>query len=242
MNRRAFSDDAASAALVEACGILTAAAAVLSRTTGKPCSRDMVRLAIAKSKRLEEARQEGRERLLDRAEANEAAAVFAGDLNASWRVLENLGAARGYGRRVLEPPAGMVITDEATHNAHDELLRRYERMANAKEIERAEAAALAARTIEAVSEVVTIADAKPALPEPAPVPPPRQSPPQLHLVSREQAELDGEMVGVYDRGPSSGPKTEERLRLEEYLLKKRVEPPFETAPPEFAKGSMQCPT
>jgi hypothetical protein len=99
---RLFTLDQIETALRAQGGVKAAAARALEATTGGciKCSRELVAMAVHRSKRLQQVCDDVREFTLDLAESAVLQAIQAHDLNAAKFLLETRGKARGFTKRV----------------------------------------------------------------------------------------------------------------------------------------------
>jgi hypothetical protein len=99
---RLFTLDQIETALRAQGGVKAAAARALEATTGGriKCSRELVAMAVHRSKRLQQVCDDVREFTLDLAESVVLQAIQAHDLNAAKFILETLGKGRGFTKRI----------------------------------------------------------------------------------------------------------------------------------------------
>jgi hypothetical protein len=97
---RIFTAEQIERALRSQGGIKAAAARALQAETGKSCSRELVAMAVHRSKRLQEACEQARDFTVDMAEQIMVEALQNKDLNAARFYLETLGKSRGFTRRL----------------------------------------------------------------------------------------------------------------------------------------------
>jgi hypothetical protein len=250
MSRRVLDipEETIAEALAACGGVYSDTARLLSQQLRRSVSRDQVYRRTVKSEFLTAAQAEGLATTVDGAVSNISRAVAAGDLHASYFVANNLGYLYGFGKNGFGSGSQVAIKDEEIDAVRAELLRRYQRIADAKAAQEFDDAFTAAKTVtspDAASDTPSVETpvVRDIPPEDirASVPPRPAGKPQLRIVEHD-AIPPRDLIGIVDRGYSTAPKTAERQRLEEIWATPKVESPFEPPQPEFAKGSMQCPT
>lgn len=122
-------------ALVKAGGINAEAARILAAASGKPCQPDAIRHAVYRHPELQKVVEQTKEVNLDIAEAALMQRIKLGDTNAIRFYLETQGRRRGYSRKWEIEGTITHVQGPSIDDAKAELLRRYERIAAAKEIE-----------------------------------------------------------------------------------------------------------